>query len=470
MKGHGGHEIPVVLIDADVEGNDDAHRRLTDHLYGGDHWYRLRQELLLGIGGLRLLRSLGLNEFDAYHMNEGHCALLTSELLRERALATGVAIDSPEAAKAVRACCAFTTHTPVPAGHDRFPLDMVRSVCGGDTVLARSPFFVRDGLLDTTHTALNMSGYSNAVSQRHAEVTREMFPEATIDGITNGVHAGRWVGPHLAPVLDARVSGWRGDATRLREAERALSDAELASAHKAAKCDLIHLVNRMVNAGMSQDALTITVARRATPYKRLDLVLSDPGRLAALAAEHGDIQILFAGKAHPRDTGGRELIERLHHLPDFGPKVRVAFLPGYDLDLAAALVSGSDVWLNCPQRPLEASGTSGMKAALNGVPSLSVLDGWWLEGWEEGVTGWAIGDDRRYASSHEEWEADAAALYDTLGRNILPLFYRDRAGWLKVCRGALARCGSHFNTHRMVREYAQKAWRKNPAGGKFAVA
>ncbi|MBI1189719.1 MAG: alpha-glucan family phosphorylase [Tepidisphaera sp.] len=456
IVGAGGGVVPVYFLDTDVEGNTDSHRRLTDQLYGGDHWNRLRQEVVLGVGGIRILRSLGYARMGAYHMNEGHSSLLTAELLREASLTLGVAIDSEAAAKTVRAQCLFTTHTPVPAGHDRFALDMVRSVGGEAAVFARSPFFIRDGLLDTTHAALTLSRFANAVSKRHAEVSRKMFPEFKIEGITNGVHGPTWASPPIAALLDRHTPGWRTDHQALRGAG-AIPEAELWAAHQQAKKAMITRINRDVNAGLKLDAFTIGIARRATPYKRLDLILSNPGRLRHIAELHGPIQLVFSGKSHPRDGGGKELIERLHHtIHELSGAVTATFVPRYDMDLAGMMVAGCDLWLNCPQRPLEASGTSGMKAAFNGVPSLSVPDGWWLEGHEEGVTGWAIGDDHPPTGNYEqEWNQDAESLYTTLERNVLPAF-RDGARWVGVMKQCIAKNASQFNTLRMVREYSER--------------
>jgi starch phosphorylase len=456
IVGANGGIVPVFFLDTDLETNSEAHRRLTDQLYGGDHWNRLRQEIVLGIGGVRILRSLGYSSLSAYHMNEGHSALLTAELLREKAFEFGVAIDSPAAANAVKAQCMFTTHTPVAAGHDRFALDMVRSVAGDQAIFARAPAYIRDGLFDTSRAALTLSRFANAVSQRHGEVARKMFPEFHIDAITNGVHGPTWACARVAALLDEHVPGWRTNPNALAGATRIPGEALLA-AHDEAKRALVQRVNRDVNAGLSKHPFTIGIARRATPYKRLDLILSDHGRLKRIAEVHGPIQIIFSGKSHPRDAGGKELIERIHTaIRDLSGFVSVCFVPRYDMQLAAMMVAGVDVWLNCPQRPLEASGTSGMKAAFNGVPSLSVLDGWWVEGWEEGVTGWAIGEDHPPIAAEREWQEDAAALYEALETKVLPAF-KEPVGWSKVMANCIARNASRFNTLRMVHEYA-KQW------------
>lgn len=458
VRGAGGASVQVIFLDTDLEENESQHRGLTDRLYGGDHDHRLRQEVVLGVGGVRALRALGIEDCRAYHMNEGHAALLTAELLREHEARTGQAASSDQAAAAVRALCVFTTHTPIPAGHDRFGLDQVRRITGPEQVYATSPLFVLDGELHTTHAGLSLSRFANGVSRRHGEVSARMFPDSRIEYITNGAHTSTWAAAPMAALFDRVAPGWRLDAARL-EAVRNAGDADLVSAHRESKSALIRRVNRETNAGLCERDFTIGLARRATGYKRLSLIFSDPQRLAHLASVHGPIQIVMAGKAHPKDGGGAHVLHDLMEVADSPPQgVRVVFLPGYDMDLAGMLVAGSDVWLNTPERPMEASGTSGMKAAINGVPSLSILDGWWLEGCEEGVTGWAIGDDGPIRPHPEGWDQDASALYDALDRAVLPLFRADGPGWAAVMRGAISRNGPRFSAHRMVREYAARAW------------
>ncbi|MDX2130645.1 MAG: alpha-glucan family phosphorylase [Planctomycetota bacterium] len=459
VHGARGHVVPVLMLDSDLDSNHPADRPLTGALYGGDHRWRLAQEIVLGIGGIRILRSFGLRDLACYHMNEGHASLLTAELLREESLHLGVGIDSPDAARLVRERCVFTTHTPIAAGHDRFDLDLVRDVVGPSQVLARSPFFIHHEHLDTTRTALALSRAANAVSVRHAEVSRHMFPGAEIAAITNGVHPATWASPWMAALFDRAAPGWRGDGELLERAA-ALSDADLLGAHARAKRAMIRRINRETNAGLSEGVLTLGIARRCTPYKRLDLVLSDMGALERAAHAAGGLQLIFSGKAHPRDGGGKAMIERLnaaaHRSSDL---IRICFVPGYDMDLSAALVSGCDVWVNVPLRTLEASGTSGMKAAVNGVPSLSVPDGWWLEGRREGETGWSVGEDRAPGDAGEEWERDARSFYDVLEKFVAPLYRFDRPGWARVMRGAISLNGSRFSTHRMVRDYAREAWK-----------
>ena len=459
VRGAGGHVVPVYFIDADLPENSPEDRTLTDRLYGGDHAYRLCQEVVLGVGGVRLLRSLGVARAWRYHMNEGHAALLAGELLDEEARARGVRPDDAACVEAVRERCVFTTHTPLAAGHDRFGIDLVREILDPGDVQSHEEAFHLNGMLDTTVAAMNLSRYANAVARRHAVVTRKMFPGRTIDSITNGVHASTWVSVPIGAMLDRNIPGWRSvNAELSRAVEIPLS--EVGSAHALAKRRLIDAVNRATNAGLDRDAFTIGCARRATPYKRLDLILSDMGRLEAMAREFGPVQVLFSGKAHPRDGGGKDVIRQLVQASaSTPPGVRVVFIPSYDMEWCGLLVSGCDLWLNNPQRPLEASGTSGMKAAVNGVPSLSVLDGWWLEGCIEGVTGWAIGPDREAnADWAQDARDDASDLHNKLEHAILPMFYKEREAYLRVMRSSLAMNGAYFNTQRMVQEYVLRAY------------
>jgi len=459
VRGAGGHVVPVYFLDACLPENSPEDRTLTDRLYGGDHAYRLCQEVVLGVGGVRILRSLGVARAWRYHMNEGHAALLAGELLKEESRARGLRPEDPACVEAVRERCVFTTHTPLAAGHDRFGSDMVREILDPGDVPSYAEAFHLNGMLDTTVAAMNLSRYANAVARRHAVVTRKMFPGRTIDSITNGVHASTWASAPIGAMLDRNIPGWRSVNAELARAAEIPLD-ELRAAHGLAKRRLIDAVNRATNAGLDREAFTIGCARRATPYKRLDLILLDMGRLEAMAREFGSIQILFSGKAHPRDGGGKDVIRKLVKESSMTPPgVRVVFIPAYDMEWCGLLVSGCDLWLNNPQRPLEASGTSGMKAAVNGIPSLSVLDGWWLEGCIEGVTGWAIGPDREASSDWgQDVRDDASDLHEKLQRAILPMFYQDREAYLQVMRSALAMNGAYFNTQRMVQEYLVRAY------------
>jgi glycogen phosphorylase len=458
VAGAGGSVVPVYLLDTDLPENDAWARTLTDQLYGGDTRYRLAQEAVLGIGGVRMLRALGYDRMERYHMNEGHAALLALELLDELARIQGVSDLRPEDIDTVREQCVFTTHTPVPAGHDQFPLDLVERVLGRLPAPAQRAHLCCDGVLNMTYLALNLSHYVNGVAKKHGEVSRLMFAQYRIDSITNGVHAATWTSPPFQALFDRYIPGWREDNFSLRYALSIPGD-EVWQAHGAAKRALFHYIQRAANVAMDTDCLTIGFARRAAPYKRADLLFDDLAMLTSLAAPATPLQLVFAGKAHPRDEQGKALIARICRARDaLRPAIKMVYLPSYDMELGRLLTSGVDVWLNTPEPPLEASGTSGMKAALNGVPSLSILDGWWIEGCIEGITGWSIGVPATAPAQGDRRAADAASLYDALARKVIPLYYTNRKGFLSVMLHAMALNGSFFNTQRMVQQYVLRAY------------
>ena len=457
VKGETGESVPVLFLDTDLEDNAEPDRRLSYYLYGGDAHYRLAQEAVLGIGGVRLLRALGCSSLARYHMNEGHASLLVLELLHEVAQKDGAARATHRHVDAIRPLCVFTTHTPVPAGHDQFPLELVRRVVGLPASLCDlEQDFCHEGQFNLTYLALVHSHYINGVAKRHREISQHMFAHYRIDSITNGIHVATWASEPIRELFDRHIPGWRTDNASLRYAV-SLPSEEVWDAHRRNKQALIEYVNHETNAGLDFDALTLGFGRRATPYKRAGLVLTDIPRLRQLAERAGAVQLVFAGKAHPHDQGGKETIQTIFRARQLlaGSRIRIAYLPEYDMDLARLMVSGADVWLNTPQRPLEASGTSGMKAAVNGVPSFSVLDGWWVEGCIEGVTGWAIGNDGPPA---EHRETDARALYDKLEHVIMRLYYGNREEFVRVMRSAIALNGSFFNTERMLDQYVTKAY------------
>jgi starch phosphorylase len=456
VVGATGFKVPVYFLDANVPSNPEWYRALTDHLYGGDLKYRLCQEVILGIGGIRMLRALGHTELGRFHMNEGHSSLVTMELLQERLRASGRTTVTDEDVEAVRRSCVFTTHTPVAGGHDRFPMDLAMEVLGEYPLAAVKHLCCYEGEVNLTYLALRTSYFVNGVSMEHGEVSRHLFAEHDIDAITNGVHATTWVCPEFAALFDRRLPSWRTDNFSLRYALSAPSH-EIWTAHTGAKRRLIEYVNRETNAGMDVDVLTLGFARRSTAYKRPDLLFDDRPRLRALAANTEGLQLVFAGKAHPHDLEGKALIQHIYAVRrDIAP-VRLAYLENYDMTLGRLITAGVDVWLNTPEPPFEASGTSGMKAALNGVPSLSVLDGWWIEGHIEGVTGWAIADHSKGQGPRDR-SLDAASVYEQLERTIVPTFYKDRARFIDIMRHAIALNGSFFTTQRMLCEYTWKAW------------
>jgi starch phosphorylase len=452
MIGRHGHIVPIYLLDTDVDGNSGWDRGLTDHLYGGDTNYRLQQEIVLGMGGARMAGALG-HDVNVYHMNEGHAALLTLALLEKQLGGGPVGAVSESDVAQVRQKCVFTTHTPVPAGHDRFSTEQTIRILGGDrTARLEKLGCFRDGMLNMTLLALKFSRYANGVAMQHAKVSRQMFPEFAIDSITNGVHAPTWVSEPVQELLDANFSAWRRDNLYLRNAID-LPEKDILAAHARSKGDLLAEVAARTGLVLNPNVLTLGFARRVATYKRANLLFNDPARLAEIATAAGGLQILYAGKAHPQDEPGKALIQgvfedaaRLSN--EF---LRVIYLENYDWSLGALLTAGVDVWVNTPRRPYEASGTSGMKAALNGVPSLSILDGWWIEGCIEGFTGWAIEDG---ATDAEE----AASLYHKLETAVVPLYLQAPEQWARLMRTTLAFNGSYFNTNRMVKQYTRNAY------------
>ena len=454
VHGVTGHEVPVYLLDTQLPENSEWDRTLTDYLYGGDNHYRLCQEIVLGMGGASLLRALNCPA-QLYHLNEGHSALLTLCLLEWQLEGrTSFELDDADI-EAVRRRCVFTTHTPVPAGHDKFPLDVVRKVMGEQHVaMLEAAHCLEDETLNMTHVALRLARWVNGVAMKHREVSQGMFPNFPIDAITNGVHAGTWTSPAFQALLDKRIPEWRTDNLYLRYAV-GIPLQEIRNAHAEAKAAMIATITERTKTELDPKVFTIGFARRATPYKRADLMFTDPTRLADMATSVGPIQIVFGGKAHPNDTGGKDLIRRIHEAAAaLQGRVTVVYVENYEMEIAAKIVAGVDLWLNNPMKPLEASGTSGMKAAMNGVPSLSVLDGWWIEGHVEGVTGWSIGD----AEAVGDQSKDANEIYIKLERVILPLYYGLPFAYAEVMRAAIALNGSFFNTQRMVEQYVRNAY------------
>lgn len=483
-KGVRGYEVPIYFLDADLPANDARDRELTGALYGGDPYYRLSQEVLLGIGGVRMLRALGHTELMRYHMNEGHAALLTMELLEEETKRAGRASIKSDDIERVRSKCVFTTHTPVPAGHDKFPVefmnrlfpdqvkvfdakdsssaDLVKNILQVEQSYPDFQEAARRGAsLNMTYLALSLSNYVNGVAKLHGAVSRKMFPNVHIEAITNGVHAATWTSPAFRDLFDRYIPSWREDNYSLRGA-LGLPPEEVWAAHLLSKHELLEAVRKKTGLKLDPEAFTIGFARRATGYKRADLILSDLDRLRQIAKRVGPFQIVYAGKAHPKDAGGKEIIKRIYRAKKALKKaVSIVFLDDYNMEYGGYLTSGGDLWLNTPQYPLEASGTSGMKAALNGVPSFSILDGWWVEGHIEGITGWSIGEPHRGEPSHDsiaDNATDAENLYSKLEAEILPMFYESRNRYLEVMQHAIAINGSFFNTQRMVQQYITDAY------------
>ncbi|MCU0532369.1 MAG: alpha-glucan family phosphorylase [Hydrococcus sp. Prado102] len=455
IVGLSGYVVPLILLDADVDENTDYDRTLTDFLYGEDERYRLAQEILLGIGGVRIIDALGYSGIERFHMNEGHASLLVLELLERRNSTQQAEWDF----NSIRNQCVFTTHTPVPAGHDRFDYGLVQHSLSQIVPNDVLQMLAGRESLNMTVLGLNLSRYVNGVAKRHEEVSQEMFPGYPIHHITNGVHSWTWTCDSFRALYDRYIPGWSNDPTMLRHGI-GIPKKEIWEAHLMAKASLFAHIKEQTHLSLSTDILTVGFARRATAYKRADLIFSDINWLLEIAKQVGSLQFVFAGKAHPKDYPGKELIRHIFEISrQLREQIPVIFLENYDMEQAKAIVSGVDLWLNTPQRPLEASGTSGMKAAHNGVPSLSILDGWWIEGHIEGVTGWSIGSQKPEISASDALNRqDTEDLYRKLQNVIVPMFYRERDRWLDVMRQSIALNASFFNTHRMVQQYVTNAY------------
>jgi starch phosphorylase len=418
IKGIKGFEVPIYFLDTNLEENHEDDKHITDYLYGGDSRYRIKQEAVLGVAGLRMLEILGYRKINKYHMNEGHSAFLTLELLRENIISTDpIEYDLEK----VNNLCVFTTHTPVPAGHDQFTRDDFEDVFGKDYIahdyMERCYF---DNKLNMTLLALMHSAHINGVAVKHTEISKDMFPGYPIDSITNGVHSLTWTSPEFQELYDRVIPSWRHDPFNLRYS-LGMSRKDIWDAHVKAKKKLIDHINEKYNKSFEHDVLTIGFARRATPYKRPDLFFKDLNRLREIHDKVGKFQILIAGKAHPKDTGGKDIIKHIHEIiKQLEGHIKVIYLENYNMGMAKILIPGVDLWLNTPRKPREASGTSGMKASHNGIPNFSVLDGWWLEGHIENITGWSIGG--KAESSDDQ---DANDLYVKLAEKIIPMFYNE---------------------------------------------
>ncbi len=449
-----GHAVPVLLLDTDLHENGEDDRRITDRLYGGDQTYRLKQEIVLGIGGLRILQALGFG-IRRYHLNEGHAALLALDLLRryprpDDQVAPG---ELRYDVGAVRDQCVFTTHTPVEAGHDRFPYPLMERLLQGYIETSQAQIVSGKENLNMTRLALALSGFVNGVANRHAETTTRMFPGYKIRAIVNGVHLPTWAHAAFRDLFNDHFPAWAHEPEAMVRLDQ-LPDEGVWQAHHAAKTELIQLVRESTAVELDHEVPVLGFARRMTAYKRPDLLFTDLERLRKINARH-PFQLVMAGKAHPSDGPGKALIRRIHdHIAELGPELRIAFLPNYDMAIAKVLVPGADVWLNTPEPPLEASGTSGMKAALNGVLNLSVLDGWWVEAAIEGVTGWSIGQDGGPGMAR----ASAQDLYQKLEEVVLPLYHKDRGRWIWMMKQAISKIACYFNTQRMMRRYAAEAY------------
>jgi starch phosphorylase len=449
--GQSGHVLPIYLLTTDVEGNEDWMKKMTGSLYDStSRWNRIVQEIILGIGGVKLLKSLGYSSIDTYHLNEGHGSFSTLELFNE--------LGSIEE---VKEKVAFTTHTPVPVGHDRFKQDLIDKVFE-----SRMPKEIRkladeNGEFNMTYLGMALSRYRNAVAKKHGEISKKMFPQYEIDYITNGVHLPFWVSKPFRKIFGRKWPNWRSTPNVLENAVE-IDDLDLYDAHIENKFNLINYQKGHSWNLLDEELITIGFARRFATYKRAILLFHDIDRLGKISQGH--LQFIFAGKAHPKDQTGKDYIKKIHKSAEYlydNYGVKVVMMENYNMDLAHMLVSGVDVWLNTPIRYREASGTSGMKAALNGVLNLSVQDGWWLEGYKMNpLAGWAIGPDDSNPNDlgvSNDWEIDSNAIYEILENKVIPT-YMDHDEWIFRQKNAIS-LSAFFNTHRMVKDYADRAYK-----------
>jgi len=506
--------IPLYLMDTDVERNAPQDRELSARLYGGDHEMRISQEFVLGIGGVRVLRALGLNP-SVWHMNEGHSAFLNLERIRELVQGVPLPLTPPPyqgrgegmpfaaAVEVVRAGSIFTTHTPVPAGHDAFSFDLMEKFFWqfwGQMGIDRERFLQLAShdqgwgrQFSMTVLAFHLSAYHNGVSELHGHVSRKMWQEmwpgtpveqVPITSITNGVHTGTWLAPELRTLYDRYLQpDWleEVDNPATWDGLAKIPDGELWAVHNQRKSKMVSFVRDRVRRQYTRhgegprrlaaadglldpNALTLGFARRFATYKRATLIFRDLERMKRILTDPDrPVQIVFAGKAHPQDEPGKALIQRIYQLSQEPELVgKIVFVENYDMNVARYLIAGVDVWVNTPRRPYEASGTSGQKAALSGAPNFSILDGWWREGYD-GSNGWAIGEEREYKDTETQDEADALSFYTTLEEEMIPLFFeRDGdgvpQGWLEKMRRSIATCAPQFSMRRMVKEYTERLY------------
>ncbi|KKN27852.1 hypothetical protein LCGC14_0860210 [marine sediment metagenome] len=449
--GQSGHVLPVYLLTTDVKDNEDWMKKMTGSLYDStSHWNRIVQEMILGIGGVKLLESLGYHNIDTYHLNEGHGSFSTLELYKK--------LGNIEK---VKEKVVFTTHTPVPAGHDRFKQDLVKKVFENRMPPEISRLADDNGELNMTYLGMALSRYINAVAKKHGEISKKMFPQYEIDYITNGVHLPFWVSKPFRKIFGRKWPNWRANPNVLENALE-LDDLDVFDAHIRNKFNLINYQKGHSWNLLDEELITIGFARRFATYKRATLIFHDIDRLGKICKN--SIQFIFAGKAHPKDQMGKDFIKKIFEAGEYlydNYGVKVVIMENYNMDLAHMLVSGVDLWLNTPNRYREASGTSGMKAALNGVPNFSILDGWWLEGYKRNkLAGWAIGPDDSNPDDpgvSNNWDIDSNAIYETLENEIIPN-YLEHDEWIFRQKNAIS-LAAFFNTHRMIEEYAEKAYR-----------
>ena len=436
-----GHIIPIYFLDTDIDENISEDRMITLRLYSGDKNHRILQESILGFGGIRFLDDYDFDSIEKFHMNEGHSSFLTLALLEK--------YNKNE--EKVKSMCHFTTHTPVAAGHDNFSTErcsnILNSLMPNDLNLPS----IKDNRLHMTELGLYYSNTANGVSKLHGKVAQDQFPDFDIDYITNGVYHPHWIGDSFAELFDDYFKNWKIDPNLLLNVDN-IDNEKIISAHRQQKDELINYANLFTENKLSSDVLTIGFARRAAEYKRAGLIFSNIEKLIEIGS--GKIQMIFSGKAHPNDIKGKQIIkEVVNNANQLVDEVNIVFLENYNMHLGRLITSGVDLWLNTPIRPNEASGTSGMKAALNGVPNFSVIDGWWAEGCKDNENGWAIGSPDSCNDI-----ADAESLYFKLENQIINTFYNDKIKWIQIMKNSI-KTGVDFTAHRMVNDYKDKFYK-----------
>jgi glycogen phosphorylase len=432
----------VLFLDTDLEQNSTEIRAITNNLYEADDLIRLKQEILLGLGGVLLLDKLGY-DIRKYHLNESHAGFGVLPLLDKYDL------------ERVKEMIVFTTHTPVLHGHRGYTIQTLQSYLPARYLDFIPTEIISNDYVLLTDICLYYSGFNNGVSKKHAQVSKVLFPNSKFAAITNGIHTYSWTSQSIQKLFDKYLTGWRSDPFELRHAQK-IPTIEILHAHLENKLALLDYISQTTNKSFDKNILTIGFGRRADSYKRNNLVFQDIQRLRQIASKYDGIQFVFAGKSYPDIEENEQMIREIYsHSLNLNEAFRVVYLENYDMEIAKLMVSGCDVWLNTPKKTMEASGTSGMKAAVNGVPSLSVLDGWWEEGCIEGVTGWSIGS---VCQDGQDPNCELTDIYDTLEYKILPLYTLDRLEWVKIMQQSMAINGGYFHTHRMLQEYITKAY------------
>lgn len=449
LKRRDGGTSPIYLLDTKLKSNKKKYQNICDDLYGGDKDYRLLQEIVLGRGGYLILKKLGY-KFDKIHINEGHGSFVTTAKYLDIKNKT-----EQEKIRMVKNACVFTTHTPIRATMDIFNLEDVLKYQADFPCHLKN--LVENKKLNMTELGMYFSSYVNSVALSHQKVSTKMFPKFKIKNVTNGIDTYTWTSPKMADLFDKYVPKWRDSSANLKEVKK-IPENEIWDVHQANKRALISLVKRKKKVELSEDVFTIGFARRFTAYKRPDFILRDMKRLLKIQAKSGKIQIIFAGKAHPHDDVGKKFVLEVNKIANkYKDKIKIIFMPAYDMDMAKVIIPGVDIWLNNPIPPNEASGTSGMKAVCNGVPQFSTFDGWWCEGYKKNKTGWLIGDKK--VTKNNSDKDHLSSLYKVLEEEIMPLYYKKPLAWKKLMRSTIYINAPFFSTERVVRDYAKSAYK-----------